>query len=121
MNTKKLVWRLSKLPSVEELRELVIDKIITKDESREILFSFETEEGRDKKSLESEIKFLQNLVEKLSNNNNGRVVEIIREIERPWIRYPWYGPYVSWCSTSGNGNFITSGELNNSFSSIKTF
>ena len=56
--TKKIVWRLSKLPTADELRELVKDKIITQEEAREILFNLETEEERDKKSLESEIKFL---------------------------------------------------------------
>ena len=48
---KNLKWRLSKLPTPDEVRELVKDKIITQDEAREILFSQETDEERDKDSL----------------------------------------------------------------------
>jgi len=135
---KKLIWRLGKLPSTEELRELVKDKIITQEEAREILFSQETEEERDKKSLEQEIKFLRELVEKLSNNNNGRIIEIIREIERPWRRYDWYCPYVTWYNTNSNIGPYTSGTtattsttdsdtnsifyaVSSNFSDIKTF
>jgi hypothetical protein len=49
--TTKLVWRLGKLPSPDEVRELVKDKIITQEEAREILFSQEDEIARDEKSL----------------------------------------------------------------------
>jgi len=93
----RLVWRLSKLPTVEELLQLVKDKVITQDEAKEVLFSSETEEDRDKKSLESEIKFLRELVEKLSNDKS-RIVEIIREVEKPiYIRERWWQPYYTWC------------------------
>ena len=58
MTKTKLIWRLNKLPTTEELRELVKDKIITNEEARDILFNFESEEDRDSESLKSEIKFL---------------------------------------------------------------
>ena len=129
---KKLVWRLSKLPSVEELLELVKDKIITQDETREILFSSEIEEDREKKSLESEIKFLRELVEKLSNRS--QIVEIIKEIPI-YRKYSWYKPYEIWCGSGIIGgsyclNATNANTINNSttaytqdsgFSSIKTF
>ena len=99
--TKKLNWRLGKLPSPDEVRELVKDKIITQDEARDILFSEQEETERDVKSLESEIKFLRELVEKLSKGSTSQVVETIRYIEKPYTRYPWYVPYQTWCS-SGN-------------------
>lgn len=136
--TKKLIWRLSKLPTSEELRELVKDKIITQDEAREVLFSSETEEDRDKKSLESEIKFLRELVEKLSKSRT-EIVETIRYIESPYKCYPWYSPYTVWCSSSNNitdsvtGSNLScaGGESNgqtatyhyktNNFGDIKTF
>mgnify|MGYP001588840513 CR=1 FL=1 len=137
--TKELKWRLSKLPTPDELRELVKDKIITQDEAREILFNFETEEDRDKKSLESEIKFLRELVEKLSENRT-KIVEVIKEIQRPYYIQPWYNPYHVWCTTSATGGNTytttnTSGGTNAlqlsgtsstgghamNFSSIKTF
>lgn len=129
--TKKLVWRLGKLPSPDEVRELVKDKIITQEEAREILFSSETEEERDKKSLESEIKFLRELVEKLSRNRT-QIVETIREVESPWRRYPWYEPYIVWCSNGGDTETtLVNADASNtlsiydttstSFSNIKTF
>ncbi len=124
---KKLIWRLREQPTPESLKGLVNTNILTKDEAREILFSSETEEDRDKKSLESEIKFLRNLVEKLSKGNNSHVVEIIREVEKPYYRWDWHEPYRIWCSgdnkllcsssTTGNNNTHT---ITN-FSDIKTF
>ena len=97
--TKILKWRLSKLPSVEDLRYLVEDKVITKEEAREVLFSQEDEVTREKKDLESEIKFLRELVQKLSNNRSQIIVETIREIEVPYKRYRWYNPYEVWTQT----------------------
>lgn len=147
--TKKLVWRLGKLPSPDEVRELVKDKIITQEEAREVLFKEESENDRDTKSLEEEIKFLRTLVEKLSTSSS-RIVEVIKEVHRPWQTYPWYQPYNTWtCVTSGSntsglaaggsiqtnamlgagGGHIASGNLNGMqvaqgtgpFSDIKTF
>ena len=129
--TKKLNWRLSKLPTPDEVRELVKDKIITQEEAREILFSLQTDEDRDNESLKSEIKFLRELVEKLSNNSLTKIVEIIREVEKPWRRYSWYDPYVVWCNNgslssytnipaSTGGSFTVMNTASN-FSDIKTF
>ena len=138
--TMNLKWRLGKLPTVEELLSLINNKLITQEEAKTLLFSSEKE--TDVKSLEEEIKFLRGLVEQLSKNNSSRIVEVIREVEKPWRRYPWYNPYVVWCTntegsattsgsviyTSGAGatnafNTNTSGsiESNKAFSSIKTF
>jgi len=137
--TKKLVWRLGKLPTALELAELVIEKIITKEEAREILFNQEDEVDRDKKSLESEIKFLRELAEKLSNSNSTKIVEIIKRVEGPYYRYPWYSPYTTWCSnvgTSAGVTYASSGNnsplqelssgsggsgVTNQFTSLKTF
>lgn len=83
------------------LRGLVKDGLLDKEEARQILFSSETEEDRDKESLKQEIKFLRDLVEKLSNNNYSRTVEIIKEVEVPIYRsYPWWQPYQVWCGTN---------------------
>ena len=98
--TKKLNWRLSKLPTTEELRELVKDKIITQEEARDILFNEVDSTKRDTGSLEAEIKFLRELVQKLSTRST--IIEQIRYIERPYIQYPWYQPYVVYCSSGGN-------------------
>ena len=93
--TKKLVWRLGKLPSVQELTQLIDQKIISKEEAREVLFSTKEDWERDKESLESEIKFLRELVEKLSKDRKT-IVETIKIIETPYKIYPWYQPYNNW-------------------------
>lgn len=124
---------MSKLPTPLEVTELVKDKIITQEEAREILFNSETEEDRDKKSLESEIKFLRSLVENLSKGNNTKIVEIIHK-EKQWSQYPWYRPYEIWCTGTLNAGTVTylagSDTFNainsntthtNTFSDIKTF
>ena len=54
---EELVWRLGKLPTVEEITTLIDKKIITQEEARQILFNKKDVDERDKKSLEDEIKF----------------------------------------------------------------
>ena len=103
----KLVWRLGKLPSVEELRELVKDKIITNEEAREILFSSETEETRDQKSLEAEIRFLKELLTAISTTKS-QMFETIKYVEKPYYKqWPWYGDTVTFlCGNTTGGNLI---------------
>src|SRR3990167_7629526 len=134
--TKKLNWRLSKLPTPDEVRELVKDKIITQDEAREILFKTETDEDRDKESLQSEIKFLRELVDKLANHSSYKITEVIEEVYRPYEVRPWFQPYYTWTTATMNINNV-SGQVmtakpitdgnnaltlaSNSFTDIKTF
>ena len=130
--TKKLTWRLSNLPTVEELNTLIEKKIITKEEARDVLFSSEEDVG--KKNLKSEIKFLRKLIEKLSGNDT--IIENIRIIERPYRRYPWYEPYNTWCGSGFSGSagstltvsdastpetYLCSSDSSDSFAGIKTF
>lgn len=109
MKKKTIKWRLSKLPTVEELQILVKDKIITPEEARDILF---TEETIDAKALKQEIIFLRSLVEKLSNNSNTTIIKYIEEIKP--IRQGWYQPYATWTSggttTTAGGTTITAGD-----------
>ena len=101
--TKNLTWRLSKLPTPDEVRELVKDKIITQEEARDILFKSDEEikevekQTKEKKveELELEIKFLKELIDKLSNNNYYRIVQVVKEVNPP---YPFYEPYKVWCN-----------------------
>ncbi|MES2409551.1 MAG: hypothetical protein V4509_04625 [Patescibacteria group bacterium] len=95
----KLKWRLSKLPTPEEVRELVKDQILTKEEAREILFNPENEV--DTEALEAEIKFLRQLVERLSTSKS-QIIETIRYVERPYVNTPWYPRYQVWCSAGDN-------------------
>lgn len=97
MTTKeRLIWRLANRPTVNEINDLITSEVISKDEARGILFSSETEEDRDKKSLEAEIKFLRQLVENLSENRT-KIVETIRNVYVPYQKYEWYKPYQVWC------------------------
>lgn len=144
---KVLKWRLSNLPTVEQIQGLVNCKLITQEEARSILLSEEMVEDRDEKSLKSEIKFLRELVEKLSNS--GNIVKYIETIRTPYYNYDWFQPYYYWCGgptsnitnadsgltgfttgiSSGTNTFsngtvavaCTSDQVESSFSAIKTF
>lgn len=122
--TKKIMkWRLGTLPSPDEVRELVKDSIITKEEAREILFNSEDEIERDKKSLESEVKFLRELVEKLSNNNRTEIIKTIEIVEKPYVKYPWFKQYDWYCASPNNTVYCSADNQsqNVSFAAIKTF
>lgn len=146
MTTKtKIKWRLSELPTGAEVAQLVKEGVLSKEEAREILFNQEDEEIREKKSLESEIKFLRDLVERLAKNEKSRLVEVIKEVQPIYIKQPWLYPYQNWCTLANNGstfygtnttNVVTgsyiisdalgTGSIGNtvadcSFSEIKTF
>lgn len=114
--TTKLVWRLANRPTPDEVAALFDKGLLTKDEAREILFSLETEEDRTGKSLKEEIKFLRELIQKLSTNKTV-IIETIREVEKPWKKYDWYQPYHMY-STSGtsllsmNGSSVTNAAYN---------
>ena len=103
MKNTKLVWRLGKLPTPEEILSLVKDKVITQDEAREILFSSQEDTQRDVKSLESEIKFLRELVEKLSQNKD-QIIKYVEILKPTYIQQPWYQPYYYWCGYGSSIN-----------------
>lgn len=66
---EELVWRLKELPSAEGVSRLVEQGIITADQAREILFSkpVEKDEKEENKALKEQVKFLQDMVERLIN------------------------------------------------------
>ena len=108
---KSLKWRLSSLPTPDEVRELVKDKIITKEEARSILFNLT--DGKEAEELKSEIKFLREIIEKLSENKVTQLIEIIKEVQHPyWNRQPFYQPYYQWCSTGSGSGSVTSTSQN---------
>lgn len=107
--TKKIIWRLKETPTSEHLRELVKDGILSKDEAREILFSEVEPSERSVESLKEEIKFLRDLVMKLSHSNNTTIIETIREVQKPYIRWEWWHPYQYWC---GDVPVVSCGTLN---------
>ena len=97
--TKKIKWRLAERPTSSEISLLVEKEILTKDEAREILFTKEDEKERDEKSLKDEIRFLRDLVEKLSEHNRSTIIQTIREVQTPvYIQRPWFQQYEVFCS-----------------------
>ena len=66
---EELVWRLKELPSAEGVSRLVEQGIITADQAREILFSkpVEKDEKEENKARKEQVKFLQDMVERLIN------------------------------------------------------
>lgn len=135
----KTKWRLSELPTPAEVGQLVRDEILTKEEAREILISKENDEDRDKKSLQGEIKFLRELVEKLSSNRKSDIIREITVIEKPYRQQPWFQPYYYFTNANtlissgtnavgglGSSGTVTYTAATNSivppsFSDIKTF
>jgi hypothetical protein len=140
--TKKIIWRLGEKPSTKSLQELVSCGILNKEEAREILFNYEEADERSIESFKQEIKFLRELVEKLSNRT--QIVGVIKEVYKPYYNYQWYVPYYNYCggvtgittcdgqsgtlivsgnsymNTTAGGNSVDTGALTN-FSSIQTF
>lgn len=133
MKKEEIVWRLKEQPTSENLRELVKDKILATEEARQILFatrSFDEADERDKNSLKEEIKFLRDLVDKLSQNRTN-IIEKIKEVQKPYYKCPWYYPYQVWCSgtqwssTSTVSQYQTNAgstaQAQSNFSAINTF
>jgi len=133
---EELIWRLGKLPTVEEITTLIDKKVITQEEAREILFNKKVEETRDIRSLETEIKFLREIIEKLSQRE--RIVEVIKQIQPIYNTHPFYQPYQIWCggigtvttsdlvlrgdcTTSGSNMMNCSSMQNEQFSSINSW
>lgn len=106
--TKKevLKWRLGNLPTVEELRELVKDKIITNEEARDILFNKESEEEADVKALKKQIDFLEGLVKELSKQQHFTTIPLY--IERYIEKWQPTLPRIVWTSsTTTDGSLIS--------------
>jgi hypothetical protein len=102
--TKTLTWRLSKLPTVEELQQLVKDKIITKEEAKDVLFKDKEEDKKELVNAQAEeIKFLKELVEKLANGNSAVIIKQIERVRGPYELDPWYVPYNTWSVSGGHG------------------
>lgn len=108
---------MKKSNSIRSIIDLVDRKIISVEQAREILFS--SEDDRDKKSLKSEIKFLRELVEKLSKRSE--IVKVVGGIEGPcYPRSLWCSPYVTWAKVDNNDS-ITSNLVDNNDPITLTF
>lgn len=99
--TTKLKWRLANRPTPAEVKDLHAAGLLTKDEAREILFSQETDDDRDKVSLQGEVKFLRDLVQRLATSPI-QIIQTIKAIENPYTKLPWFSPYVNWAESTSN-------------------
>jgi hypothetical protein len=110
--TKKIIWRLGEKPTTKSLQELVSTGILTKDEARQVLFNETEESERTIESYQQEIKFLRELIEKLSNKT--QIIEVIKEVYKPYYGYQWCQPYYGWstitCGTSSTLTSIQAGD-----------
>lgn len=82
---------MSDLPTGDEVASLVEQKIITPEEARSILFKSEDDEPKLKQA-EEEIKFLRELVDRLTDHKNFKIIGKVYENYNPI--YPmWYNKY----------------------------
>lgn len=109
--TTKLKWRLANRPTPAEVIALKEAGLLKDDEAREILFSLETDEDRDKASLQEEIKFLRQLVKDMAVTRQ-QIITTIKEVEKPYINYPWYGSYQAYCSTNAQNDLVSGSNYN---------
>lgn len=93
MKKKDLKWRLTELPTGDEVASLVEQEVITKEEARELLFNEGEDKSKKVKELEEEVKFLRELCDKLAAKSNGWTT-IVREYHDYRPKYPvWYSSY----------------------------
>lgn len=97
MTNKSLVWRLQNKLTLEDIEKMLSLKIIDEKEAKELTFN--TADDNEKvKSLEEQVKFLKELVEKLSNNNYPQL----------WTYYSSYTPRYNWSvGTLLNHNIVS--------------
>lgn len=92
-----LVWRLKELPSAEGVARLVEQGVITADQARDILFSKPVEKNPDEenKALKEQVKFLQDMVERLINQRGSHFTP---------YHYTVRTPSVYWTNLTTSGN-----------------
>lgn len=99
MTKEQIIWRLKEQPTSESLRQLVKDTILTKDEAREILFSKQQDKPEDSESMKSEIKFLRELVDTLSKNQQHTIANEVIRYYPTYKQFKWIQPYYTMATT----------------------
>jgi hypothetical protein len=107
---KKKIWRLSSLPTVEDLKTAIEAGIITKEEAKDMLLREEEDVPKDSlKEVKDELKLLRELV--LAGIGEKEVKIIERHYHDSWHRLPYFPSWgTMYCSTANNTN-LTSGTL----------
>lgn len=107
-NEKNLSWKLKDLPTASELKDLVDADIISAEEAREMAFGSAESDKEVIKTLQEQIKFLQDMVKELSKNRTVYLPTITREIH---VQKPYFEKY--WMNTNkvlGDAGYkVTSG------------
>lgn len=94
-------WRLKQLPTAEGVSKLVEQKIITPEQAKELLFSKPEDPDLEKTALKEQVKFLLELVEKLSHHQRGiTLVPYSQTITTPLIYWKNLTTYSSGSSNA---------------------
>jgi hypothetical protein len=117
--TTQLKWRLTKLPTVDEITTLLKEKIISQEEAKDILFNKETETDRDIESYKQEIKFLKEVIEKLGDRK--AIIQVVKEYVPHYISQPFYEPYWTYTTTGTSGTMYLDCSGNSTTSSNCSF
>jgi hypothetical protein len=105
---KKLIWRLSNLPTVEDLKTAVEAGLLTKEDAKDMLVRSEEEVPTDQlKEVKDELKLLRDLVMKIAAEPKFApitypiIFERIKEVPSYPTR-PWTSPWIHYCSSTGD-------------------
>lgn len=99
---EELVWRLKDRPTAEGVSRLVEQGIITADQARDILFSkpVEKNNNEENKALKEQVKFLQDLVDRLVSERRSIAVPYTYTTKTPLVYWNNLTTYSSGTSNS---------------------
>lgn len=109
---KILTWKLQKLPTVDEVRDLAGAGIILPEEARQLLFKEETPKTDADRidALETMVKTLQEII---ASRHNIVTVPYVKTIEVSPRQRPYWNEV--WMSTNGSRNITTTESLPNGY------
>lgn len=102
MKKTNLVWRLPSKLTLEDIEKMLALKIITPEEAKELTFN-SADDNEKVKALEEQVKFLKELVDKLSSQPTTQV----------WRYINTYTPHYGWnVATSLGATYTTLASAN---------
>lgn len=112
MKKTNLVWRLPSKLTLDDIQKMIELKIISPEEAKELTFN-SSDDNEKVKALEEQVKFLKELVDKLSTQSPQviwRYVETYRPSYPVWSTSNLLGnAYTVLCSTA-SGSTLTTGS-----------
>jgi hypothetical protein len=109
MTKNKLAWRFKNLPTVNEVSQLVHDKIITAEEAKELLFNDKESQDVEVKALKEQVEFLEKVIDNLSKNKNSNVTYVPSYPTVYWYNSPTIKPSWTISNAGSTGAFGTGG------------